>query len=82
MGRAPLKKVQRPPDGRLAGFGPGYQQSARMMRLAAILLGIAAGLGAAQAQSLDKKSFGTNWVAEALNTRRSPTAPTRNIGST
>ena len=36
-----------------------------MMRLAAILLGIAAGLGAAQAQWLDKVRFGTNWVAEA-----------------
>jgi NitT/TauT family transport system substrate-binding protein len=36
-----------------------------MMRLAAILLGFAAALGAAQAQPLDKVRFGTNWVAEA-----------------
>jgi NitT/TauT family transport system substrate-binding protein len=36
-----------------------------MLRLAAILLGFMAALGAAQAQPLDKVSFGTNWVAEA-----------------
>ena len=36
-----------------------------MNSLAAILLGFAAALGAAQAQPLDKVRFGTNWVAEA-----------------
>ena len=36
-----------------------------MTRFAAILLGFAAVLGAAQAQALDKVRFGTNWVAEA-----------------
>ena len=36
-----------------------------MMRLAAILLGFAAGFAAAQAQTPDKVRFGTNWVAEA-----------------
>src|ERR1700722_3532159 len=36
-----------------------------MLRLAAILLGFTAALGAAQAQPLDKVRFGTNWVAEA-----------------
>ena len=36
-----------------------------MMRLAAILLGFAAGFGAVQAQAPDKVRFGTNWVAEA-----------------
>ena len=36
-----------------------------MNRLAAILLGFTAALGAAQAQPLDKVRFGTNWVAEA-----------------
>src|SRR5476649_1973256 len=36
-----------------------------MMRIAAILLGFAAGLAAAQAQPLEKVRFGTNWVAEA-----------------
>jgi NitT/TauT family transport system substrate-binding protein len=36
-----------------------------MMRFAAILWAVAAALGAAQAQSLDKVRFGTNWVAEA-----------------
>jgi NitT/TauT family transport system substrate-binding protein len=36
-----------------------------MDSLAAILLGFAAALGAAQAQPLDKVRFGTNWVAEA-----------------
>src|SRR5471032_2149047 len=36
-----------------------------MMRLAAILLALAAGLAPAQAQQLDKVRFGTNWVAEA-----------------
>ncbi len=36
-----------------------------MTRIAAVLLALAATLGAAQAQSLDKVRFGTNWVAEA-----------------
>jgi len=36
-----------------------------MVRFAAILLGFAASLMAAQAQPLDKVRFGTNWVAEA-----------------
>jgi NitT/TauT family transport system substrate-binding protein len=36
-----------------------------MNRLAAILLGFTAALGAPQAQPLDKVRFGTNWVAEA-----------------
>ena len=36
-----------------------------MKKIAAFLLALAAGLGAAQAQSLDKVRFGTNWVAEA-----------------
>ncbi len=36
-----------------------------MTKFAAILLGFAAGLGASQAQALDKVRFGTNWVAEA-----------------
>src|SRR5471032_1589195 len=36
-----------------------------MMRIAAVLLGLAAGLVAALAQPLDKVRFGTNWVAEA-----------------
>jgi NitT/TauT family transport system substrate-binding protein len=36
-----------------------------MMRIAAILLALAAWLTAAQAQPLDKVRFGTNWVAEA-----------------
>jgi NitT/TauT family transport system substrate-binding protein len=33
--------------------------------MAAVLLAVAAGLSAAQAQKLDKVRFGTNWVAEA-----------------
>jgi NitT/TauT family transport system substrate-binding protein len=36
-----------------------------MLRLAAILLGFTAAMGAAQAQPLDEVRFGTNWVAEA-----------------
>jgi NitT/TauT family transport system substrate-binding protein len=36
-----------------------------MMRIALILLALAASLVAAQAQKLDKVRFGTNWVAEA-----------------
>jgi NitT/TauT family transport system substrate-binding protein len=36
-----------------------------MTRFAAILLGFAGALGAAQAQLLDQVRFGTNWVAEA-----------------
>lgn len=36
-----------------------------MVRLAAIIVGFAAGLAATQAQALDKVRFGTNWVAEA-----------------
>jgi NitT/TauT family transport system substrate-binding protein len=36
-----------------------------MQRLAAILWVLIVGLGAAQAQPLDKVRFGTNWVAEA-----------------
>src|SRR5476651_1301543 len=36
-----------------------------MMRFAAILLALIAGLASAQAQQLDKVRFGTNWVAEA-----------------
>lgn len=36
-----------------------------MTRFAAILLGFAAVLGAAQAQPLERVRFGTNWVAEA-----------------
>src|SRR5271169_2805664 len=36
-----------------------------MMKLAAILLGFAAGFGAVKAQTPDKVRFGTNWVAEA-----------------
>src|SRR5476651_978148 len=36
-----------------------------MMRFAAILLALIAGLASAQAQKLDKVRFGTNWVAEA-----------------
>ena len=35
------------------------------MRIALILLALAASLVAAQAQKLDKVRFGTNWVAEA-----------------
>ncbi len=37
----------------------------RMTRFAAVLWALLAGLSAAQAQSLDKVRFGTNWVAEA-----------------
>jgi len=36
-----------------------------MIRTAGLFLGLAAGLAAAQAQTLDKVRFGTNWVAEA-----------------
>src|SRR3954466_2988996 len=36
-----------------------------MTRFAAFVLAFAAALTAAQAQSLDKVSFGTNWVAQA-----------------
>ncbi len=36
-----------------------------MKKIAAILLALAAGLTATQAQKLDKVRFGTNWVAEA-----------------
>ncbi|HZD90488.1 MAG TPA: ABC transporter substrate-binding protein, partial [Pseudolabrys sp.] len=36
-----------------------------MKTMAAVLLAVAAGLSAAQAQKLDKVRFGTNWVAEA-----------------
>src|SRR5476649_194988 len=36
-----------------------------MMRIASILLVLAAGVVAVQAQALDKVRFGTNWVAEA-----------------
>jgi len=44
---------------------------------AGLLVSAAAPAGPASAQSLDKVTFGTNWVAEA-----EPTAPTENMAST